>query len=232
MDGFATPEERRALPGVSVVVPVYGNAQCLPELVSRVRQALPGRALELVFVNDASPDDASRVLPALDAIVVTHGVRRGHGAAVLSGLARASAPLACVLDGDLQDPPELLPELLAPLERGEASVVFSGRGGARRLSSRLFRRVLRAVFPSLPAHACLCFAIDARGREAVLSVARESDYLIAVIGSLGLRTAMIPGRREERPQGRSAYTALRRVRYAAKALVSVARWRLRMRPRA
>ena len=226
-------KSRQAFPnpalGVSVVVPVHGNGATLTELTRRIRAALPGRPLQIVMVDDASPDDAAAVLPALGVTVVTHARRQGQNAAILSGLAQAEQPFTCVLDGDLQDPPELLPLLLAPLECGEASVVFSGRGGAHRASSRLFRGALRALFPSLPSHACLCFALDAGGRRALLAWARDTDYLVAVIGALGLRAAMIEGVRTVRPRGRSSYGELRRLGYGAQAFVSALQWRMRAR---
>ena len=67
-------------PAVSVVVPVYGNASTLRELASRIANALTD--YELIFVNDASPDDSASVLASLDARVITHSNNRGQNAAV------------------------------------------------------------------------------------------------------------------------------------------------------
>jgi hypothetical protein len=106
-------------------------------------------------------------------------------------------------------------------------VVFSSRDEARPLTSRLFRRAMRTLFPSLPAHPCLCFAIDRETRTEVVRAAREGDYLPAVIGALGVPTGQVSVRRETRPAGRSGYGGRLRWTYAAGALWSsiICRWR-------
>ncbi|HEX7707401.1 MAG TPA: glycosyltransferase, partial [Thermoanaerobaculia bacterium] len=70
-------------PEVSVIVPVYGNASTLRELVARIAGSM-SVPFEIVFVNDASPDDSAAVLVELNARVVTHERNRGQNAAVLT----------------------------------------------------------------------------------------------------------------------------------------------------
>ena len=215
--------------GVSVVLPVYRNAPVLPELYRRVRAALSDRPLEIVMVDDVSPDDSLAVMRSLDVVAVPLARRTGQNGAILAGLAHATQPLTCVLDADLQDPPEALPRLLERLGQGDVSVVFSTRETASPASSRLFRWLIQRIFPSLPARPCLCFALDAPTRQALLSLASERDYLVAAIGALSVPTAAVSVKREARPVGRSAYGTLRRTNYAARALSSALRLRFRKR---
>jgi polyisoprenyl-phosphate glycosyltransferase len=215
--------------GVSVVLPVYRNAPVLPELCRRIRAAFDSRALEIVMVDDLSPDDSLAVMQTLDVVAVPLPRRTGQNGAILAGLARATQPLTCVLDADLQDPPEALPRMIARLSEGDVSVVFSTRETASPPSSRLFRWVIHHMFPNLPARPCLCFALDAPTRRALLALATEKDYLVAALGALSVRTAVVSVKREPRPVGRSAYGTLRRTHYAARALFSAVRLRLHRR---
>lgn len=213
--------------GVTVVAPVYNNAGTLDELCRRVRTAIVDRPIEVILVDDRSTDGSLEVIERLGVRAIAHGRNRGQNAAILTALAQATEPLACILDADLEDPPEAIPLLLAPLDGGTASVVFSSRDEARRLTSRLFRLAVRRLFPSLPSHPCLCFAIDEAGRTALVTAAREDDYLPAVIGALRLRCAQVEVPRGRRPHGRTGYPGMKRVRYAAAMLTAALRvwWR-------
>lgn len=213
-------------PGVSVVLPVYRNAAALPELERRIRAALPERALEIVMVDDASPDDSRAVMHNLDVVRVLLDRRIGQNAAILRGIRRATQPVTCVMDADLEDPPEALPRMLERLDQGDVGVVFSTRDVASPPTSRAFRWLLRRLFPSLPARSCLCFAMDSATRRALLSIASERHYLVALLGALAVPTAAIPVRREPRRAGRSAYGTIRRWRYASWALSSAVRLRV------
>jgi glycosyltransferase involved in cell wall biosynthesis len=181
--------------------------------------------LQLIMVDDASTDTSLTVLQSLPVEVVSHARSLGQNGAILSGMAHARAPLTCVLDADLQDPPEAMPELIARLRQGDVQVVFSSRKAPFRLSSRVFRGVARAIFPNLPETPCLCFAIDEDARASVLRVASAPDYLVAVIGALAVRTASVPVVRALAPDARRGQHGLRRWRYAARMLRSLSAWK-------
>jgi glycosyltransferase involved in cell wall biosynthesis len=212
--------------GVSVVLPVHDCRGTLEELHARVRRALAGRPHELVFVDDASTDGGLEVLERLagaDVQVVVLAARAGQNAALLAGLAHARLPFAVVMDADLQDPPEALPLLLAPLDRGEAQVVFAQRRGPRRASSRAFKGLLRALFPALPRDVGLCFALSAEARALLVERGNGAGYLLASLGSLGLRAEAVPVTRSPRPAGTSAYPGLRRAMHGARMLAAALR---------
>ena len=110
---------------LSVVVPVYRCGHCLDDLYRRATDALATQMSEheLVFVNDASPDDSARILARLSEhdpriTVVSMPRNAGQHAAIAAGIARARGQWVAVMDGDLQDPPEILPQ-------------FAGRGPPR-----------------------------------------------------------------------------------------------------
>lgn len=208
---------------VTVVAAVHNNAATLPELCRRIRESLP--ACEIVLVDDASTDASREVMQRLDVNRVLLPARLGQSEAIRQGLAHASAPLCCVLDADLQDPPEALPLMLARLRQGDADVVFSTRDGRRRLTSRLFRRAMRLLYPTLTPRACLCFAARADAAASIVRRASPGDYLVATIGVLAMSTAQVTVVRGLRPAGGSGYAGLRRTRHGIATLISAVRLR-------
>jgi glycosyltransferase involved in cell wall biosynthesis len=131
--GAMTPSPR-----VSVIIPVYNEARTVDSLVRRVR-AVP-LELEIIAVNDASSDESGMLLERLreegvvDA-VMQHPRNRGKGAAIRTGIARATGDVIVVQDADLEYDPAELPRLLQPIRGGKADAVFGSRfiGGEHRV---------------------------------------------------------------------------------------------------
>lgn len=121
---------------LSVVMPVYNEVASIREIVKRV-QALP-HAKEIIIVDDGSLDgtrDILRELAGGEVRVFFHATNRGKGAALRTGFAHIRGDVAVVQDADLEYNPRDIPALLAPIERGEADVVFGSRflGGPHRV---------------------------------------------------------------------------------------------------
>jgi dolichol-phosphate mannosyltransferase len=126
---------RRFIPGgveLSVVVPTLNEAANLPFLVQRIGAALRGRAYEVLVIDDGSSDDTPGVCGRLRQrypifLHVRREARDGLSGAVVYGMSRARGEYLVVMDADLQHPPEQIPELVDPLERGEAEFVIGSR---------------------------------------------------------------------------------------------------------
>src|SRR2546423_11661124 len=132
--------DERRLELLSVVVPLRDEEATVRELCRRVDAALAGVPFELILVDDASADGTAELLDELaDAdprLRVLHLSRNfGHQAALTAGLEHARGEAVAMLDGDLQDPPELLPQMLAHWRSGSdvVSAVRTERGGESRL---------------------------------------------------------------------------------------------------
>jgi glycosyltransferase involved in cell wall biosynthesis len=222
--------------GVSVVVPVYRNAETLYELHARLTAELAGtrEPHELIFVNDASPDKSAAVLRGLKrrdpcVVVIELPNNIGQHRAVLAGLQRAAGRRVVVLDADLQDPPEAIPQLLAGLDGG-AAVVFAGRCGhyessTRLLTSRLFKTLL-SLLCGVPRDAGMFVAMQHSVVAQVLSFKTRWPFVVAMIGCTGREAISIPVTRMQRRVGRTAYSSWGRLQAGLKAVACVLSCRL------
>src|SRR5258708_7867506 len=116
-------ETREILPAVSVVVPVRNEAGNVAPLVAEIEAALSGRIFEIVYVNDGSSDGTEGELIALATShawlrQIKHAASCGQSAAVRTGVTSALAPVVVTLDGDGQNDPAFIPEILRVLEAG------------------------------------------------------------------------------------------------------------------
>ncbi len=137
---------------VAVIVPAYNESENLPRTLSRIpRQQLPN--LQVIVVDDGSTDGTAEAARKHGAdVVVSHARNLGLGAALRTGLAAANdldARAAVYVDADGEYPPEQIPDLLAPIESGEADYVLGSRYLGKRPSQRLFRRIGNLVFTGL-----------------------------------------------------------------------------------
>jgi dolichol-phosphate mannosyltransferase len=159
------PGTASARPLLSIVVPTKNECDNVGGLVERLEAMLPTVAMEIIFVDastDATPDLIEALAPrcAHDVVLLRQTpdrYRRGLGGAVVQGLRAARAPWVCVMDADLQHPPELIAELLEEAESSDLDLVVASRycesgganglGWARAMASRSTTGVARLLFP-------------------------------------------------------------------------------------
>ncbi len=208
---------------LSVVVPVYGCAECLHALHHRLTQSVSKltERYELVFVDDRSLDDGWEVLRGLaryDPRVRAFRLSRNFGqdAAITAGLAQARGQWAVVMDCDLQEAPEDIPRLWAAAGEGYDVVRTIRRGwrhsAFRRWSSRAYRRLtletdVRPDYSNLSLLSRPVIDAFLRLRD------RDREYMIA-LDWLGFDATTIEIEHAERHAGESGYTLTRLVRVA------------------
>lgn len=208
---------------ITVVVPVYRCAPCLDPLWRRTRTVLRPLAprYEILFVDDASPDESAEVLTQLSqrderVTIVSLPANQGQPAAIAAGIARSRGRWTAVMDGDLQDPPEALARFIAAACEGADIVV--GKPGAhprpawRRLASRLYYALVRArVKSNLGTEHSVFSVLSRRAVEGYLRhEARYISYL-PVLEALDLPVASVEYNRAERAAGSSSYDMSRLV---------------------
>jgi len=225
-------------PDVSVVIPLYRTAEAVPELGRRLACALDdaGLTFELLLVDDACPAGSAGAAAALSvadsrAHVVSLARNVGQHAAALAGLARAHGDWSVVMDGDLQDPPEAVPELLRAGRVAGVPVVFAGRRGryesrTRLLTSRLYKRTLSRL-AGVPPDAGIFVALERPVVEKLLTMrTRRRPSLVAMIGCAGFPMRSLPVERAQRPEGESSYSPWGRLRLGWRAVAWVVAWKL------
>jgi dolichol-phosphate mannosyltransferase len=142
-------QDTESPPEVSVIVPTINEAENLPPLMSRINAALAGTQYEVIIVDDNSRDATPSVCAELAKtyplkLLVRMHPANGLSGAVLHGMAQARGQILCVMDADLQHPPEKLPELIDPLRSGQADFVLGSRympGGSTETEWGIFRKI-------------------------------------------------------------------------------------------
>jgi len=224
---------------VSVVIPVLNEADSLPLLLSRLQDALREQTWEIIFVDDGSTDATPDLLECLAGkdyrIKMLRLTRNfGHQAAVTAGLDFANGDAVVVIDADLQDPPELLPRMLALFEQGydvvspqrvsrEAETLF------KRWSASVFYRTLslladRRITPDVGDFRLF----SRRAVRAIRSLREQHRYMRGMVAWLGMKEAILPFERRARAAGKTNYPVLKMLRFAWTAISSFSALPLRI----
>ncbi|MEZ5224996.1 MAG: glycosyltransferase [Ilumatobacteraceae bacterium] len=216
---------------VSVLIPVYNNAASLQELHRRLVATLESmdRRFEIVFVNDGSADESLAILRRIASedprcVVLSLSRNFGQHPAINAGLTRVSGDITVLMDADLQDRPEELPRLLAPLDDPELDIVYTQfdliDGKKSRLTSRLFHRVRQVERCAHPRRSAPTEP-SPRGYERPCStIPRAQRGVRAAHGADGLR-ARVRHRRASRSVGRkTSYDFRRRLSLAVSSVIS------------
>lgn len=214
------------VPDLSVVIPVYGCAACLEALHARLSMTLTTAvdSFEVIYVDDRAPDNAWPILERLadgDPRIVALRLSRNFGqhAAITAGLAESRGRWVVVMDCDLQDPPELIPQLLAEARAG-ADIVLAQREGVyqspwRLAANRLYYRFLSAVTGVPMTGEAGAFSIIARKVVDAFVRFRDIDrHYLFILRWLGFETRTIVYGRAERAAGHSSYTLRRLIIHA------------------
>ena len=226
---------------ISVVVPIFNEE----ELVVQFHQALAGEMArtqedwEVVYVNDGSRDSSLSLLRGLQAadthIVVADLSRNwGHMGAISAGLLTARGDAVVLMDGDFQDPPEVVPELVNAW-RGGAEVVVAvrrSRQERRFLLSKLFPlfyRVLGALsdYP-IPLNAGIFGLLDRAAVDSINALRERNRYLPGLRAWVGYKNAVVHYDRHDRAAGEGKLSFVSRIKYAMDAITSFSYKPLRM----
>ncbi len=213
---------------ISIVVPVYNNAASLPDLLARFQDLAakdPARRYEFVFVDDGSSDESYPVLQALArqerrARVVKLSRNFGSNAAIMAGLTQARGDAVAAIAADLQDPPELIAEMLDRWQAGAKVVLAARRGRDDGFLSNLLSDIFYALFrrfaiPSMPKRGFDFFLLDRQVCEQINRIQEHNVYLMGLILWLGFQPAVVyyDRKKRERRYGRSMWTLRRKIKY-------------------
>ena len=216
---------------VSVVVPMYDEEGSAVELYSRVCAALDDVPFELVAIDDGSSDATPGILADLAADddrvkVVTLARNFGHQTAITAGLDHASGDAVVMMDADLQDPPELIPEMLDRWRAG-ADVVYAvrtareGETRFKRATARVFYRLISKISDVPLAHDAGDFRLlDRRALAALLALRERNRYLRGMTVWVGFTQTAVTYTRSARHAGTTKYPLRKMLRFALDAISS------------
>jgi polyisoprenyl-phosphate glycosyltransferase len=217
---------------LSVVIPLRNEEEMFPKLVERLTAALEGLDgdWEVLLVDDGS-DDATYGLavelhgrdPRFKVVRLSRGF--GHQVALSAGLDLARGDAVVTMDGDLQHPPEVIPELVAHWQSGDDIVhaVMTSRPGESRFkdwTARLFYRALaRLADIDVRAGAGDFRLVDRRALDAVRAMRESNRYLRGMFSWVGFRQSGVPYVHPARTAGRTKYTPFKMLRLATDAVL-------------
>jgi glycosyltransferase involved in cell wall biosynthesis len=233
-DDFLLPDGQSAAMTrtISLVIPIYNEEQMIEALhraIVGVMEPL-GHPWEVVYVNDGSRDRSLELLLANQSkdpriTVVELSRNWGHQQALSAGLSVVKGSAVVLMDGDLQDPPEVIPELIAAWEKGAQVVIAERRSRSesrvRKVLFNLFYKVLGYLsdFP-IPLNTGIFGLMDRQAVDAINRLTESNRYLPGLRAWIGLPTAVVYYERAERAAGQPKQDFWRLLKYALDAIFS------------
>ncbi|HZI55251.1 MAG TPA: glycosyltransferase family 2 protein [Verrucomicrobiae bacterium] len=217
---------------LSVVVPIYNEEENITAFHATVRAVLEAlkQSWEIVYVNDGSRDSSLSLLTEIQqrdprVTVVEFSRNFGHQAALTAGLQVARGDAVILMDGDFQDPPEVLPRMVQAWKEG-AKVVIAERSsraekGIRGKMFPLFYKIMGLIsdFP-IPLNAGIFGLLDRQAANAIINLQESNRYLPGLRAWVGFPTSIVYYQRADRAAGEPKQTLLKLFKYAMDAIFS------------
>jgi glycosyltransferase involved in cell wall biosynthesis len=216
---------------VSVVAPMHDEVGTIEDFHARVADALEAERWELVVVDDGSRDGTGEALARLAAAdervrVIALSRSFGHQAALTAGLEHASGDVVVMMDGDLQDPPEVIPSMLARWREG-SDVVYAvrsqraGESAFKLATARWFYRLFRRLTDvDLVPDSGDFRLMGRRALDALLGMPERNRFLRGMSVWVGFTQTAVAFERAARTSGRTKYTLRRMLHFGFDAITS------------
>jgi polyisoprenyl-phosphate glycosyltransferase len=219
---------------ISVIVPCYNEELVLRSTCERlltVLRELKPLDFEIIFVNDGSSDNTMALLTLLrseDDRIRVLGLSRnfGHQIAVTAGLEYASGDAVVIIDADLQDPPEVIPDMVRLWREGNhvAYGQRSEREGENRFklwTAKAFYRIINRLSDTqMPVDTGDFRLMDRKVVDVLLSMPERGRYLRGMISWVGFNQVSVPYHRQSRSAGNSKYPLLKMIHFAMDGIIS------------
>ncbi len=220
---------------VSVVIPMYYEEevanQCY-EKVSNVLKSLGDKYdYEIIFVNDGSKDKTLEILENIakddkKAKIISFSRNFGHQAAVTAGLKEVSGDAIVIIDADLQDPPELIPQMLELWEQGN-EVIYGkrktrkGESAFKLLTAKMFYKTLNALSDvEIPKDTGDFRLVDRKVVDVINSLPEHNKFLRGLFGWVGFKQEAYEYERQERYAGKTKYPLKKMLKLASDGIIS------------
>jgi dolichol-phosphate mannosyltransferase len=218
---------------LSVIVPCYNEEAVVETTYKRIKDVLDGLELDsrIIFVNDGSKDKTIDILSAIaekdkSVKLISFSRNFGHQKAVTAGIHLCKSDLAIIIDADLQDPPELIPDILAVREKEQANVVYCvrkkrlGESKFKLWSAKTFYRMLNSMSEvNFPLDTGDFRLIDSRIIQEFNRFKEKGKYIRGLISWVGFKQVPFYYEREARVAGETKYPLKKMFAFASSALV-------------
>ena len=226
---------------LSVVIPIFNEEMNLVPMNNRIIAAIAPLQLqyEIIYINDGSKDRSLPIILGLskdNASVKYIDFSRnfGHQIAISAGLEHASGESIVIMDGDGQDPPELIPELLTKAKEG-FEVVYAkrkkrkGESFLKKITAKLFYRFLANITQiEIPLDTGDFRLIDKKVQKVLLKMPEQHKYLRGQIAWIGFNSTFVEYDREERMGGSTKFTYSKMMRFATDGISGFSNWPLKV----
>lgn len=222
-------------PLLSVVVPIYSEEKSINEFYNRTKKMLSNMESkidhEIIFIDDGSKDKSLDLLKELNqkdkkVRVITFSRNFGHQFAITAGIDHAKGDSVVIIDGDLQDPPEVIPEMIAKWKEGY-KVVYGvrkkrkGENVIKLLTSKLFYRLIKNLsHVEIPVDAGDFRLLDEKVVNILKSIREENRYIRGLISWIGFPQYGLLYKRDRRYAGETKYTLKKMIKFAFDGIIS------------
>ncbi|MBM6648596.1 glycosyltransferase family 2 protein [Bacillus sp. RIT 809] len=218
---------------ISIVVPMYFEEEVAQECYNRLKSVMLQNNInyELVFVNDGSTDRTMEILSEISANdyrtkVVNFARNFGHQIAVTAGIAAAKGDAIVIIDADLQDPPEVIPELIAKWEEGY-EVVYAkrkqrkGETWFKLLTAKYFYKFLNYMSDiDIPKDTGDFRIIDRKVADVFNQMTERNRFIRGMMSWVGFRQTYVEYERDERFAGETKYPLKKMIKFASDGIIA------------
>ncbi|WP_088188127.1 glycosyltransferase family 2 protein [Desulfosporosinus sp. FKA] len=217
----------------SIVIPVYNEEAVINQTYCRLKKVMDSakEPYELIFVNDGSCDQSNTIIKGFrnqdDTVkLITFSRNFGHQIAITAGIDYAQGAAVVVIDADLQDPPELILEMIAKWKEGY-SVVYAKRSKRKgetffkKQTAHVFYRILSAISTiNIPTDAGDFRLLDRRVCEELKHLPEKNRYVRGLVSWVGFRQTSVEYERDERLAGESKYSLSKMFKLSLDGIIS------------
>lgn len=221
------------MPKISVIIPVFNETEVIDTTYQRMKQVMDKTAMEyeLVFVNDGSRDDTEQKI--LDYAqddkrvkLLSFSRNFGHQCAISAGMDYASGDAVVVIDADLQDPPELIPQMIEKWQEG-FDVVYGkrlkrkGETVFKKVTAKLFYRTLKHLTSvDIPVDTGDFRLIDRKVCDVFKLLKEKNRFIRGLVSWIGFKQTYVEYVRDERLAGETKYPLKKMIRFAMDGILS------------
>ena len=228
---------------VSIIVPIYNEERSIQEMVERVETTFnalkEGYQYEIIFINDNSSDGSLSLIKSYaqkdDKIkYISFSRNFGHQTAVYAGIEKCKGDVAIIIDGDLQDPPEVIKDLIEKHKEGYKIVNAKrtsrkGENGLKKITAKIFYRFLSLVTSfEIPVDTGDFRLIDKQVIYYLKQMPEQNRYIRGQISWIGFKQADVWYQRDARKYGKTSYTYKKMFNLALDAVTAFSNFPIRM----